>query len=115
MEKVKFRNYVRIFVFILISLFILDSMLTGFAVHKLIIAEEYNLINKFIWNLFGYPIGESIRFFIGIFFIYLLYTQCVSNNIKKSIFAFCILLFVMALYLVAEFHNLSILINYLKT
>jgi hypothetical protein len=51
----------RIFIVLFILLFFADAILTYIAVHKIQFAVEGNVFAVWLWDTFGYVLGESLR------------------------------------------------------
>ena len=99
----------KIILILVIVLLIADATMTFIAVKKFKIAEEFNPCNNLAWELFGYPIGETLRLSVAFFCMAYLYRRTKKQN---PLFALGLMILVLSAVLFVVYNNATILIDY---
>lgn len=91
---------------ILISLFLIDTLSTYYAVHYMKFAQELNLIVLWLWNHFGLFWGEAVRISITFVVFATVYQKTDSKSEITQLIAYVMLLTFIALWFYVDGSNL---------
>lgn len=100
---------IKIIAIFIVVFLLADAIMTFVAVQDLKIAKEGNPCNLLMWQLLGYPLGESLRIILAIGAGLFLYSRAKK---MKPLPAFLIMIFVLAVVMFVVYNNASILFEY---
>jgi len=95
----------KFFYFGTIFLLILDTLSTWYAVILTKVANEINPVNIFLWDTFGYDIGECIRLSILAFIFIVIYVKSDSKNEKIQFTTDFLIIFLFSIWVMVVVNN----------
>jgi hypothetical protein len=84
---------------------ILDTLSTWYVVILTKVANEINPVNIFLWDTFGYDIGECIRLSILAFIFIVIYVKSDSKSDKVQFTTDFLIIFLFSIWVMVVVNN----------